>query len=214
MIVFVTSAHGQTTKEMKSTMSLGPQNAFYIEIEGANKKMAQNAFEDYVKEFGKLKYNNKAKEHFMMATKIPLINGTSPVDLYANFDDGNNQATAYVWVDLGGAFVNSSAYAKQAESIKVFMFDYFVYVRKIAINEELKAEEKGLGSLEKDFRKLLNKNEDYHKDIEKAKQKIFDAEKDIEKNIIEQDQKNVEIDDQKLKIEKIKDKLNNLGKKG
>ena len=74
---------GQDVIERKTSMSLGPQNGFYIEIPGADKKMAEKTFYEFVKEFGKMKENGKAREHFMMATKIPVINGSSPVNLYA-----------------------------------------------------------------------------------------------------------------------------------
>ncbi len=203
----------QDAVEKKISMSLGPQNAYYVEIPGANKKLAQKTFEEFIKEYGKIKENGKAKEYFMMATKIPVINGSSPVDLYAKFDDGKDMATAYVFVDLGGAFINTVDNPSQSASLKQFMYDYFISVRKKVVAEELKAEEKNLSSLEKDLKKLKNKNEDYHNDIAKAKQKILEAEKNIESNVIEQENKNKELDTQKAVVEKVTEKLNNLGKK-
>ncbi len=203
----------QDAVEKKISMSLGPQNAYYVEIPGANKKLAQKTFEEFIKEYGKIKENGKAKEYFMMATKIPVINGSSPVDLYAKFDDGKDMATAYVFVDLGGAFINTVDNPSQSASLKQFMYDYFISVRKKVVAEELKAEEKNFSSLEKDLKKLKNKNEDYHNDIAKAKQKILEAEKNIESNVIEQENKNKELDTQKAVVEKVTEKLNNLGKK-
>ena len=70
-----------------------------------------------------------------------------------------------------------------------------------------------LSDLEKDLKKLKEKNEDFHNDIEKAKQKIIEAEKNIEKNIVDQENKGKEIDTQKVAVEKVVEKLNNLGKK-
>ena len=190
----------QDAVEKKTSMSLGPQNAYYVEIPGASKKLAQKTFEEMIKEYGKIKENGKAKEYFMMATKIPVVNGSSPVDLYAKFDEGKDMATVYVFVDLGGAFVQ-------------LLYDYFIAVRKKVVAEELKNEEKSLSSLEKDLRKLKDKNEGYHKDIEKAKQKIMEAEKNIENNVVEQENKNKEIDTQKVVVEEVTQKLNNVGKK-
>jgi len=203
----------QDAIERKTSMSLGPQNAFFIEIPGADKKLAEKVFYEFVKEYGKMKENGKAREHFMMATKIPVINGTSPLDLYAKFEEGKALATTYVWIDLGGAFINSNEYATQSSSVKQFMHDYFIAVRKKVVAEELKTEEKNLSNLEKDLKKLREKNDDYHKDIEKAKQKIADAEKNIEKNILEQENKGNEIDTQKAVVEIVSVKLNSLGKK-
>ncbi len=204
---------GQDAMEKKVSMSLGPQNGFYLEIPGADKKMAEKTFYEFVKEYGKVKENGKAREHFMTATKIPVINGTSPVDLYAKFEEGKNMATTYMWVDLGGAFVNSSDHPSQTAAVRQFMYDYFIAVRKKVVNEELKTEEKNLNGLEKDLEKLKDKNQDYHNDIEKAKQKIAEAEKNIEKNLVDQENKVKEIDTQKVVVEKVVEKLNNLGKK-
>jgi len=204
---------GQDAMERKISMSLGPQNAFYVEIPGADDKTAEKTFYEFVKEYGKLKENKKANEHFMMATKIPVINGTSPLDVYAKFEEGKGMTTTYVWVDLGGAFVNSSDHASQTKAVRQFMYDYFVAVRKKVVTEELKKEEKNHADLEKDLRKLKDKNEDYHKDIEKAKQKIMEAEKNIEKNVVDQENKVKEIDTQKAVVDKVVEKLNNLGKK-
>jgi chromosome segregation ATPase len=210
-VVNISSA--QESVERKISMSLGPQNAFYVEIQGADKKTAEKTFYEFTKEYGKFKENSKAREHFMMATKIPVINGQSPIDMYAKFEEGKNLTTAYVWVDLGGAFVNTEEYPSQAKSVKQFMYDYYIAVRKKVVSEELKAEEKSLTGLEKDLRKLKDKNDDYRYDIEKAKQKIAEAEKNIDKNLSEQENKSREIENQKTVVSKVTEKLNNLGKK-
>ncbi len=207
----ITSA--QDVIEKKLSMSLGPQNAYYLEIQGADQKMAEKTFYEFVKEFGKMKENSKAREHFLMATKIPVINGTSPLDVYAKFEEGKGLATTYVWVDLGGAFINSTDNATQSAALIQFMKDYFIAVRKKVVGEELKLEEKNMSNLEKDLKKLKEKNDDYKKDIEKAKLKIAEAEKNIEKNLVDQESKAKEINAQKNVVEKVVEKLNNLGKR-
>ena len=206
-------ASAQEVIEKKVSMSLGPQNAYYLEIPGADQKMAEKTFYEFVKEFGKMKENSKAREHFLLATKIPVINGTSPLDVYAKFEEGKELATAYIWVDMGGIFVNSKENATQSKALVQFMKDYFLAVRKKVVADEVKLEEKALSSLEKDLKKLRDKNEDYRKDIEKAKLKIVEAEKNIEKNIIDQEMKAKEIDTQKVMVGKVSEKLNSLGKR-
>lgn len=213
LFLLTSQISGQDAIERNISMSLGPQNSFYVEIPGSDAKLAEKTFYEFVKEYGKMKYNKKAREHFMMATKIPIINGSSPVDIYSKFEDGKGIATAYVWVDLGGAFVNSNDYPKQTESVRQFMYDYFVAVRKKVVAEELKAEEKKYDVLQKDLKRLKDRNDGFNKDIEKAKQKITDAELSIEKNIVEQDNKVIEIDAQKEVVDQVTEKLNNIGKR-
>lgn len=213
LLISATLLSAQEVVEKKVSMSLGPQNSFYVEIPGADKKLAEKTFYEFVKEYGKMKENSKAREHFLMATKIPVINGTSPLDLYAKFEEGKGMATTFVWIDLGGAFVNSSDHASQTAAFRQFMKDYFISVRKKVVAEEVKIEEKNLSNLEKDLKKLKEKNDDLHKEIEKAKQKIAEAEKNIEKNLVDQENKTKEIETQKEVVGKVIEKLNNVGKK-
>jgi chromosome segregation ATPase len=134
------------------------------------------------------------------------------MDIYAKFEEGKGMATAYLWVDLGGAFSNSGEYQKQSEAIKIFMQDYYYECRRIVVQNELKEEEKNLEKLDKELAKLKKQNDGYHSDIEKAKQKILEAEKNIEQNIVDQSTKTSEIDSQKKVVEEVTKKLNSIGK--
>lgn len=207
-----TAGKTQNITERKVSMSLGSQNAFVADVEGADKKILEDVFKKTMKEYGKLQENKKAREFFMMATKINKINGSAPVDVYAKIEEGKGMATAYLWIDLGGAFAGSSEYQKQSEAIKNFMQDYYYECRRVVVQNELKAEEKNLDKLEKDLAKLKKQNDGYHQDIEKAKQKIAEAEKNIEQNIIDQANKNKEIEGQKKTVETVTTKLNSIGK--
>ena len=207
------SMKGQEAKERKLSMSLGPQNAWYIEMESADAKMAEKIFYDYIKSYGKMKYNKKAREHYLMSSAINSINGSSPLDIYAKFDDTKTMATAYIWMDMGGAFISSSEHPKQAQALSQWMYEYFLEVKKNIILNEIKEEEKKLSSLERDLKRLIDKNESLHKEIERARQKIEEAESDIEKNLVDQDNKNKEIESQKDLLNQVNNKLNNLGKK-
>ncbi|KXK37115.1 MAG: hypothetical protein UZ09_BCD002002139 [Bacteroidetes bacterium OLB9] len=154
LFLAVSTIFSQDAMERKTSMSLGPQNGFFIDIPGADQKLAQKTFYEFVKEYGKMKENKKAKEHYLMGVKIPMINGTSPLELYAKFEDGKAQATTYLWVDLGGAFVNSVDHPQQTEGVRQFLYDYFIEVRKKVVTEELKNEEKKASQ----FRKRSKKN--------------------------------------------------------
>jgi hypothetical protein len=202
----------QNVVERKVSMSLGAQNSYSVDVEGGNKKILEDVFKKMVKEYGKLQENKKAREFFMIAGKAGRINGSSPVDIYAKFEEGKGMATTYFWVDLGGAFVNSQEHQKQSDGIKTFMKDYYIECRRVVVQEELEDEEKNLQKLEKELSKLMKKNEDYHEDIEKAKEKIKEAEKNIEQNVVEQENKTKEIAGQKNVVEEVTKKLNNLGK--
>jgi DNA repair exonuclease SbcCD ATPase subunit len=206
------SLSAQEVVERKTSMSLGPQNGFYIDLPGATKKMAESTFSDIMKEYGKLKDNKKARELFITATKIPVVNGQSPVDLYVRHEEGKNMMTTYVWVDLGGAFANTEEHPQQVKAIRQLLTDYSNQVKRKVIAQELKEQEKNLSNLNKDLEKLQKKNDDLHKEIEKARQKIAEAEKNIEKNLSDQENKRTEIQRQGEVVDEVTARLNAVGK--
>jgi len=155
----------QDINEQETRMSLGKQNSFTVDIEGADA-----------------------------------------------FDERVGQATATLWIDYEGAFVNSNEHPAEAQGAEELLQNFYVDVRAYVINEEMKAQEKELKKLDKGLRKLEKQNTGYHQDIEKAKERIEKAEKNIEQNLKDQDDQRISIEQQKKVIEEIIERLNNLKK--
>ncbi len=214
--LFVLSAfaiNAQEVKEQSITMSLGPQYAFYVEIDDTPEKVIEKEWESYLKEyFKKVKYNRKAKETYTQNGAVALINGNKDITIYSKMDQGKGQVTLYVWTDLGTGFVNPDDFAKQTDGVIRFLGDFYVKAKKKGITLEMEKEEDNLKGFEKDLVKLEKNNKDLHEDIEKYKDKIRQAEADIEENLKMQDDKKVEIQNQKKLIEKVIERLNMVGK--
>jgi len=208
----VSILHGQEVMEQENTMSLGPKYSYYVEIDGADRKEVERQWKTYVKDYGKLKYNKKAKEYYINGAKVAMINGTNEMDIYTRIEEGKDQVTVYSWVDLGGAFANPMEHNSQAEGIRTFMSDFWVDIKKKVVGDELKIAERAKEELDKDLVRLERRNESLHEDIEKFKDRIRQAEADIEENLREQDDKRIEIKKQEREVEKVVDKLNGIGK--
>jgi hypothetical protein len=215
-LVFTYSSLGgfgqNNVKFMDKTMSLGNKPGFYVEVEGYDDKSTSKAWEDFVKPYGKPKFNKKSGEYYLNKVSIPAINGSNLIDVYTKVEGNKTQSTTYLWIDLGGAFASPTDHEGQSAGIRTFLNDFFVFARKRAVSDELKAEEKKQKDLEKDLSRLENKNSDLHKEIEKLKERIKQAENDIVKNLTEQDHKRVEIKKQQKVVESTIEKLNNVGK--
>lgn len=206
LAAFATMMSAQNVEAIEKTMSLGKQTGVYIEVEGGEKGDLKDMWEDYMKDYGKTKRNKKANEYYSENVRIPVISSSNSVDVYAIFDEGRDQATAYVWAVSDGEFVDDS------KGLQTFVQDYYIIARKEVINKEVKEQEKALKKLDKQMGKLVKKNAGYHKDIEKAEDKIRKAEENIEKNLNDQDEMQAELIKQKEILDMIVEKLNNVGK--
>lgn len=207
-----TIVSAQTINEETKSMSLGKQVGYQVDIDGADEDLTEDVWKDFIKDFGKTKRNKKAREYYSVGAKVPLINGANELDLYIRFDERVNMTSVMLWVDLGESFVNSNEYPKEAQGAQEFLMNFYLAVKKKAIEEEMKEQEKIFSNMEKDLRKLEKKNTDYHQDIEKAKEKIEKAEKNIEQNLKEQEDQRITIEQQRKVIEEIIERLNNLGR--
>ena len=118
----------------------------------------------------------KAKEFVSEKVVVTLINGSTPLTLYAKFEEGNGLSTTYLWVDLGTGFSNATDFSAQNRGVETFLWDFWVMACKNVVKRDLRKKKK-LKGFEKELSKLENKNKDYHSDIEKAKMKIAENEK-------------------------------------
>ena len=131
------------------------------------------------------------------------------MDVYATMQDG--QLIAYF--DMGDGFLSSETHGNEYKNAEIFLMEFAHEVQRYMINEELEDQEKEMKSLERDLDRLISKNEGYHKDIERARERIAQAEADIEQNLIDQENKRLEIHAQEELVEETKERLEEVGKK-
>lgn len=212
LLLVVNILGAQSIDESERTMSLGKQNAYSMDIENASAKLTEKVFKEYMKDYGKLKRNKKAKEWYTSKpVRIATISG-SELSLYASIDERSNMTAFTLWVDNGGNFINSNEYPRESQAVENFMEDIHLAVTRRVIELELKDQEKMLKGLEKDQTKLEKKNASYHKSIENYRKKIEEAEANIEQNLKDQESKKIEIERQKEVLETVREKLNGVGK--
>lgn len=196
--------------EVNGDLSVGTQSGFGMKYPDAEKKMVEKAFENAIKEFGKVKKNRKAKEWQCSECEITDISPNN-LNVYYKIEESNNVVTSSLFLDDGTKFLtseNSNVFSKLEKLHSHIGND----VKRMIIRKELEEEEKSLKDLEKDMKKLVKKNEGLHKDIENYKEKIRKAEQAIEENIKHQEDKNGEIDAQKQTVESVTQRLNNVGR--
>lgn len=208
--ILIGTSFGQNS-ERKASISLGDQNAFVVEHPGAEKKMVEKALEAEIKKFGKVKRNKKAKEWACMQCKASSIS-SSPVDIYYKVEEGKGQVTSLIFISDGTQFINSDNDSGAANAIQEIHTNIMYDVEKRIITKQLENEEGNLKDYQKDLSKLEKKNKKLHEDIEEYKEKILKAEADIEQNLLDQEDKKLQIEQQETKVGQVTDLLNNVGK--
>lgn len=186
-----------THREFPAAMSDGMKNAFSMEFEGLSNKEITKLWDDFIGSYGKAKKDRKTKESYIANAKVPGINRGNPVDIYSKVDEITKvRSTVTLWINLGGAYLNSKDHAADYETLKnmLLVFDKKVY--KSVIDNKVKAEDTLLKTMEKDLTKLEKDNEKLHKDIEDYKSRILKAEEQIETNI-----KSIETKKEDIKIQ-------------
>ena len=217
LILFFTSFSltiiGQEVKTMDASMSMGPQTSYYLEIEDVPKKVVESEWKKYLDDnFKRVKYNKKAKEYYTENGSVGMIQGKSKIVIYSKIDEGKNLVTLYTWTKVEDGIVNPEDYSKESDGIKRYLQDFYFVAKKKGISLELEDEEDRMKQFEKDLGKLEKKNSKLHSDIEKFKEKIKKAEAAIEENLVAQDEKRIEIAQQKKVIEEVIERLNKVGK--
>jgi hypothetical protein len=207
------SINGQEINIMKSSMSLGPQTSYYLEIEDIPKKVVEKEWKKYLKDnFKKVKYDRKAKELYTYNGSVGMIQGNDKIVIYSKLDEGKNRVTLYIWTKVDDGIVNPEDYPSESEGVERYLQDFYLVAKKKGISLELETQEDHIKKIQKELDRLEKKNEKLHSDIEKYKKKISKAEADIEENLVEQDEKRIEIAQQKKVIEEIIERLNKVGK--
>lgn len=201
---------GQVTQQSQ-TMSLGNQTAFVQEHKEATQKHVESAWKEVMKKYGKPKYNRKSKNWESLEATIPTVSDKA-LDIYMTVTEGQGMARTSVFVDNGMQFISSENNAEAAESMELFLNEFADATYTLVVEDELKAEEKTLDSLEKEQGKLEKENTKLHEAIADYERKIAEAEEAIVANIKNQDDKQYEIEQQKSFVEKVKEKLNSIGK--
>ncbi len=202
---------GQVTQQTQ-TMALGSQTAFTQEHKDASEKHVEAAWKDVMKKYGKPKFNRKSKNWESLEATIPTVSN-KPLDVYLTITEGKGMTSTAVFVDNGMQFISADNNAEASDALELFLNEFADATYRLVVEDELKAEEKNLDQLEKEQSKLEKENEKLHEDIAEYERKIAEAENAIVTNIKNQDDQKFAIEEQKSLIEKVKEKLNSIGKK-
>jgi hypothetical protein len=200
-----------SVREGERVMSQGSKNSLTVDLMKISAKDAEKLWKDYAKQFkGDTKKDKKTDEWFTDNALIAAIGGANTIDMYAKFSESGDITTLGLWIDLGGAYVDSKGFAdKYAEAEKILQ-NFSLTVQREQTKKQLSDQQDDLKKMDKAEKKLEDKNADLLKDIENWKKKIAQAETDIQTNLKQQEEQKAKIDAQKKLVDEIAKKLNAL----
>lgn len=198
--------------EGNESFNNGSHNALVVTVYEQEEKEVEKMLKQELKRMGG-KVSTK-KELFADDCKDKRM-GDNTFDVYAKVTPKNeNEIEVAVAVDLGGAYMSSSAHNDQFKVMEDILHDFGVSATRAAIGNELKDQEKILEGFEKEQKELERDKEqleksiaDNEKRIEQAKEDIEQAEKDIEQNKSDQEMKKSVILEQQSKVKEVEKKI-------
>lgn len=219
--LFISTTNGQiqpyssdnfSLREFPAPMSAGMKNGFAIEFEGLSNKEITKLWEEFIKPYGKLDRDRKTKEYFIDDARVPGLNKGNTVDLYSKIEDvTKTRSSLTVWVDLGGAYINSQSHPEDFGTLRNMMLVFEKDVYKSIVENQITEENKALQSLENDRDKVQRANEKLAKDIENYKERIEKAEQEIIENEKTIESKDQEIELQRENLIRVQDLLKSAG---
>jgi hypothetical protein len=197
--------------EGERVMSQGNKNSLAVNLTKTNVKFAEKMWKEYTKPFkGDYKKDKKNDEYFTDNANISAIGGGNTVDLFMKFVETGENTTATLWIDLGGAFVNSKDFKDKYAEAEKLMAEYALKVAREQTQIQLKEQQDAQKDMEKQQKKLEDKNKSLLQDIEDWKKKIAKAEQDVIANQKGQDDTKAKIETQKKVVDEVQKKLNAL----
>lgn len=193
--------------EENRIMMDGSQPALTIVIAGAEPKLVDAAWKEFIKSYGKVTRIKGAKENVASDIQVLEVGGVNRLNIHSLSEEVADGTKIIVWIDMGPAFISSAAYPKEYVSGVKFLKDFAAKVKMDMVTLELEEQEKIVKKAENNLSELQRKNENYHRIIEDSKKRIAEAEKDIEKNLKDQELAHKEIEAQKQVLGGVQKKL-------
>ena len=141
--------------ESERSMSQGTKSSLAVNLPKTSAKFAEKIWKDFIKQYkGDYKKIKKSDEYFLDNAMIAGIGGSNTVDMYMKFSESPDNTAATLWIDLGGAYVNSKDFKDKYEEAEKLMLNYALTVTREQTKEQLDEQQKSLKKLESEQKSL------------------------------------------------------------
>lgn len=177
------------------TMSKGENTAVVVKIPETLIKEVQKNWEKFIKNKTKSKVQNTLDETWISATTVSSIY-QDPINIYSKIIQTPDGVDISAFFEINGAFITAQDNDKMTAAGE-YMRTFAIRQYKLAIENQLKTEEKNLKTMKQELTKLQKENERLHKGIKVNESNIINTESDIQINASDQVRKATEVEKQK-----------------
>ncbi len=198
--------------ECTGVMSKGSHPCFSFTMDNMDERTAFQTFRSHVRSEYRTRVRRDRREDEFTASEVNImsIHPTNELNIYAKFNEAGGSVEVRVWFEMGDDFISTEKYPQTEEGIIAFMENFKRALVREQTKEILSNQENELQSLERQLRRLKRDKDGYEGDIRDAEEAIKEARKNIEKNLQNQAEAEVSIQNQRNKIEQTKQKLREL----
>ncbi|NBC08206.1 MAG: hypothetical protein GVY26_13515 [Bacteroidetes bacterium] len=211
LLLLPTLALPQVQEKMLD-MSAGQQPALVLEIPSVSQDLVSDFWKQYMKDFyrEKPKWQRRDDEWLSDDADLSALGAGNTVDVYAKTEEQGENVEIQLWVDLGGAFLNSREHPARYTEAEKLLLRFALEVAREKMRLDIEAQEDLLKDMNRDLERLASKKERAEREIERAKETIRQAEADIEQNLQEQADMQAKIAEQEKLIKKLQKQRNGL----
>ena len=195
-------------KATQATFSVGSVPEIEVTIYETDVNDAEKEWKNVLKKLDG-KVSGRGNEFMADNVNYPELSNT-PVDMYYNFTQQDNNVRMVLAVDLGTGMLSAGTDPNKFNVVKGMLLKFSKMQTQASVESLLKAESKQLKDDENALEKLEKEKEKLEKEIEDAKEVIEKAKKDIEENIENQGKQKQLISKQKEKVAIIEKKSKSI----
>lgn len=208
----IVNSQNLRVEEVVENMSKGAQKGLAIEFPEISEDFLFKEFKDWVDKFkGKTKVDKKNNEVFSDDAFLKEISANT-FDIYGKIINKGKTQRLVMFVDLGGAFLNTQMHADKYKIMEGQLLEFGRSVIKNDLKTKLEEAENTLKGLEKEKKDLEQEQSKSLKNIEDAKNTIKKEEENIEVNKKKQAEKDQQIVSQTKVVEELRNQYQNLKK--
>ncbi len=212
-LLLLAASHVLTAQVSAERMShsRGNNDALILELPSAEAKMVEKLWADWLRENYDVKTKDVKRGKGEMQSLNFAMPGVSPggrVDMYSKIQKtGKEGSELMVWIATPDGYVSRELDRSEYFEAEKALMRFALTVSKEQVQMDVDGEEDTLKDLEKELERLRKDRENYEKDIRNAERDIEEARAKIERNLIDQENKARQIEEQIQQVEATKRKL-------